>query len=44
VRPEAVVRQSDGYLRVDDDKLGFLIQTWEDWVSVGERIPTPSVH
>ena len=42
VRPEAVVRHSDGYLRVDYDKLGFSMQTWEDWVAAGERIP--SVH
>jgi hypothetical protein len=43
MRPEAVVRHSDSYLRVDYDLLGFRMQ-WEDWVSVGKRIPTPSVH
>ena len=44
VRPEAVVRHGDGYLRVDYDKLGFQMQTYEEWVAAGERIPTPSVH
>jgi hypothetical protein len=44
VRPEAIVRHGDGYLRVDYDKLGFQMQTYEDWVAAGERIPTPSVH
>jgi hypothetical protein len=44
VRPDAVVRHSDGYLRVDYDKLGFSMQTYEEWVAAGERIPTASVH
>jgi hypothetical protein len=44
VRPEAVVHHSDGYLRVDYDKLGFQMQTYEEWVATGERIPTVSVH
>ncbi len=44
VQPEAVVHHSDGYLRVDYDKLGFQMQTYEEWVAAGERIPTPSVH
>jgi Chaperone of endosialidase len=44
VRPEAIVRHGDGYLRVDYDKLGFQMQTYEEWVAAGERIPTPTVH
>jgi hypothetical protein len=44
VRPEAIVRHGDGYLRVDYDQLGFQMQTYEEWVAAGERIPTPSVH
>ena len=44
VRPEAIVRHSDGYLRVDYDKLGFPMQTYEDLVAAGECIPTPSLH
>ena len=39
VRPEAVVHHNDGYLRVDYDKLGFQMQTYEEWVAAGERIP-----
>ena len=44
VRPEAVVHHSDGYLRVDYDKLGFEMQTYEEWIAAGERIPAASVH
>jgi hypothetical protein len=44
VRPDAVIYGSDGYLRVDYDKLGFQMHNWEDWVAAGARIPTPSVH
>ncbi|MBX9778018.1 MAG: tail fiber domain-containing protein, partial [Xanthobacteraceae bacterium] len=44
VRPDAVVHHSDGYLRVDYDKLGFQMQTYEAWVAAGEQIPAPSVH
>jgi hypothetical protein len=40
VMPEAVVRGSDGYLRVYYDQLGIRMQTWESWVASGERIPT----
>jgi hypothetical protein len=42
VMPEAVVRGSDGYLRVHYDRLGLLMQTWDDWVAAGERIPATS--
>lgn len=40
VMPEAVMRGSDGYLRVDYDRLGIRMQTWNAWVASGERIPT----
>jgi hypothetical protein len=40
VRPDAIVHHGDGYLRVDYDKLGFQMQTYEAWVAAGERIPT----
>jgi hypothetical protein len=40
--PDAVVRGSDGYLRVYYDKLGFRMQSWEDWVAAGEKIPATS--
>jgi hypothetical protein len=39
IMPEAVVRGSDGYLRVHYDQLGLQMQTWEAWVASGERIP-----
>jgi hypothetical protein len=46
VLPEAVVRGSDGYLRVYYDRLGLRMQTWNEWVASGQRIPTitPSRH
>lgn len=39
VRPDAVVRGSDGYLRVYYDRIGLHMQTWEDWVGAGAKIP-----
>jgi len=44
VMPEAVVRGSDGYLRVHYDRLGLRMQTWEEWVASGERIPATSLR
>jgi Chaperone of endosialidase len=38
VMPEAVVRGSDGYLRVYYDKLGIRMKTWEEWVASGQNI------
>src|SRR5882757_2274803 len=40
VRPDAVARGRDGYLRVDYDRLGLQFQTWDKWVTEGETIPT----
>jgi hypothetical protein len=37
--PDAVVRGDDGYLRVNYGRLGFAMQSWEDWVAAGEKIP-----
>jgi hypothetical protein len=31
VRPDAVIRHSDGYLRVYYDRIGAPFQTWERW-------------
>jgi hypothetical protein len=31
VRPDAVIRGADGYLRVDYAALGSRMQTWEEW-------------
>jgi hypothetical protein len=40
VMPQAVVRGSDGYLSVYYDRLGLRMQTWDEWVSAGRRVPT----
>ena len=39
VMPDAVVRGSDGYLRVYYDRLGLRMQTWESWIGSGAKIP-----
>jgi polysaccharide export outer membrane protein len=41
VVPEAVVRDADGYLRVNYDRLGLRFVTWDEWLA-GQRIaPAP---
>ncbi|HYT74095.1 MAG TPA: tail fiber domain-containing protein [Vicinamibacterales bacterium] len=44
--PAAVVRGSDGYLRVFYDKLGVKFQTYERWVASGAHVPAgaPARH
>jgi hypothetical protein len=37
--PDAVVRGRDGYLRVVYEKLGLTFQTYDRWLSSGERVP-----
>jgi hypothetical protein len=44
VMPEAVVRGRDGYLRVFYDKIGVKLQTYEQWIASGARIPITHVH
>jgi hypothetical protein len=39
VVPSAVVRGSDGYLRVRYERLGLKFQTWDEWVASGQKIP-----
>jgi hypothetical protein len=39
VVPEAVTRGSDGYLRVFYSRLGLRMQTWEEWLAAGGKIP-----
>jgi hypothetical protein len=39
VMPAAVVRGSDGYLRVFYDKVGVKFQTYEQWVASGAHVP-----
>ena len=38
-KPEAVRRGRDGYLRVFYDRLGLRMQTHEDWVAAGSKLP-----
>jgi hypothetical protein len=35
VRPDAVVRGRDGYLRVDYERIGAPFQTWDRWLISG---------
>jgi hypothetical protein len=44
VRPEAVMRGHDGYLRVNYDMLGLRLMTWDQWVASGEKIPAPTTR
>jgi Chaperone of endosialidase len=39
LRPSAVTRGRDGYLRVTYEKLGLTFQTYEHWIAAGARIP-----
>jgi hypothetical protein len=43
VRPDAVVRGPDGYLRVFYDKLGVKFQTYQHWIASGARVPATAV-
>jgi hypothetical protein len=40
VMPDAIGRDRDGYLWVNYDRLGLHMQTWDEWVASGQRIPT----
>ena len=39
VMPAAVLRGSDGYLRVFYDKLGLKFQSYDQWTASGARVP-----
>ena len=39
VMPTAVLRGSDGYLRVFYDKLGLKFQSYDQWTASGARVP-----
>ncbi len=39
VRPKAVARGADGYLRVYYDKLGLKFEPYDQWVASGARVP-----
>jgi hypothetical protein len=40
VMPAAVLRGSDGYLRVSYDTLGLKFQTYDQWTASGAHVPT----
>jgi hypothetical protein len=40
VRPDAVLRGSDGYLRVRYDVLGVKFQTYDRWLATGAAVPS----
>jgi hypothetical protein len=42
VRPDAVTRGHDGYLRVFYDKLGLKFQTYSQWLASGAQVPAPA--
>ena len=39
VRPDAVERGGDGYLRVHYDRLGLPFRTYENWIARGAKMP-----
>lgn len=39
IMPTAVLRGSDGYLRVSYDKLGVKFQTYDQWTASGAHVP-----
>ena len=39
LRPDAVFRGRDGYLRVYYDRLGIDLQSYDDWARSGGRLP-----
>jgi hypothetical protein len=39
VMPEAVVQGRDGYLKVDYDQIGLKLQTYDQWIASGGRVP-----
>jgi hypothetical protein len=42
MRPEAVTRGRDGYLRVYYEKLGVEFQSYRHWLATGAHVPTGS--
>ena len=39
VRPDAVTRGSDGYLRVYYERLGLKFRSYDNWIADGGRLP-----
>jgi len=44
LRPDAVRRGRDGYLRVFYDRLGLKFETYDAWVAAGARVPVTLAH
>jgi hypothetical protein len=44
IMPQAVVRGRDGYLRVYYERLGLRMQTWNEWLAGGQKIPSVTRH
>jgi len=44
VRPDAVMRGRDGYLRVFYDRLGVPFETYDAWLASGGRMPRAVAH
>jgi hypothetical protein len=44
VRPDAVKRGRDEYLRVFYDRLGLNFETYDAWVAAGARVPVTLAH
>jgi hypothetical protein len=44
VRPDAIRRGRDGYLRVFYDRLGVKFETYDAWVAAGARLPLTLAH
>ena len=40
IRPDAVIRGDDGFLRVNYARLGLRMQSWEEWVASGQEVRT----
>ncbi len=38
VMPEAVARSADGYLRVDYQRLGLRLMTWQEWTESSKAV------
>src|SRR5690348_18515434 len=38
IRPDAVVRAPDGYLRVNYPRLGLHLQTWSEWLRSSKTV------
>ena len=43
VRPEAVSRDREGYLRVRYDLLGLKFETYQQWLASGAQVPVARV-